>query len=466
MTVDGAPAPRGTLVRVALDDGGLFGETRTGAGDLRPDEYRFVTESSRTLEGRTVLVSLPQMDHGSPAKVRFRSDVVLRVDLEGWTVAPTPTPMPSPGVAIVNVPPSAALGPNGTGVDANGEPVESPGGRIQVGAVGGSISLPITVTLGASLARFEDPDTGITVAKVDEGRMLVRIPVRDREGNDQIRILVTTGDLVGTGSTVEGPVEMLGIDLPTKSVDLTEEDPRVGVASVKVVADVARVPWASFLKMSIVKDPGVEVRERVAGAAREVELEIIAIAFAVDFEKRNLDEALEEVTLTLKLGRAWVSRHGAESIRAFRAADDGTTELLEAMPIDLSADPVAYKVVSPGGLSGFGIAAVRQALRATPPAVAVSPTTVAAPTPGAPPVPTPALPPTPVPTRTPGPIEPGPSPPPPVGPSSQAVPTPTPSTGGGGCSRPAADGSTPLDAGLLLAVTSVVGYSLARRRWG
>ena len=170
------------------------------------------------------------------------------------TPTDTPVPTPEPGVAIVEVPAELRLSSEGTGVDIEGTVVQSVDAAVRLGKIGEQLVLPILVPEGVTLEAFDDPDSGISVERREDG-LRVRIAIRDPEGNDQIRVLVDIPELHGTGTTVEGVVESMGIDLPTKSLDLTDEDQRVGIASVKVIADVTAFPAEAFMKMSIVKVP-------------------------------------------------------------------------------------------------------------------------------------------------------------------------------------------------------------------
>ena len=377
VTIDGGPATAETQVRVALDDGSVLGTAFTGDVGLKPDHYRLELTSWADLEGRTVVISLPQLKSFDPVSVRYASNTTVEADLFGRSVAPATAPALEPGGVLVAVRRSLSLGPNTTARDSDGEALRVIGGTVKVGRIGETVSLPIAVPVGATLDELTDTD-GLVSAAREGDRIRVRIAIKDEAGNDRIRVLVYVKELRGTGATAEGVVEEMGIDLPTHSFDLGDADPLAGVASVKVIADVVSFPTDSSLEMTISKEPQASDRDRFRSLVEEAGLELDAIGFGVRFDKRNLDDVLGTVTLTMKIGKAWVDAFGASNVRALRLADDGTAEVIEATTDDLDADPVSFKVVSEKGLSAFALAAAKEAEKTPTPTP--EPTSTATPT--------------------------------------------------------------------------------------
>ena len=157
------------------------------------------------------------------------------------------------------------------------------------------------------------------------------------------------------------------------SADLSALDARAGVAWVKVIADVVGFPAEAFVELSLSKDLDEQLAASLASVLLEEGLEIQDIPFAINFDERNLEEALGEVTIRLGVGQDWVNSFPVASIFGFHVSDDGAAEIIDAPPLDLDADPVTFTLISPGGLSGFGLAALRKAQQ-----LAATQTTIAA----------------------------------------------------------------------------------------
>ena len=406
VTINGEPAPEETQVRISLEGGGQIASTLTGFVGLSPNEFMVEVESDPAYENQTIVVTLPGVKNTGSVKATFELNTVIVVNVDVVVMEPTPTPTPRPGVALVEIPSSVTLSPEGVGVDSEGEPVGTQGGDVILTEPGQPIAMPIEVPSGRTLEEFKDPVTGLTVRAVEEG-YLVRIPIRDADGNDQIRVLATTGPLSGTGLSVEGTVISMGIDLPTLKADLSALDTRVGVASVKVIAEVVRFPADASLELWLSKDLDEQLAASLASVLLKEGLEIDDIPFAVNFDERNLEEALGELTLRLGVGQGWVNSFPVANIVGFHVSDDGTAEIIDAPPLDLNADPVIFTLISPGGLSGFGLAALRKAkqLAATQTAVAAQTQVPTATSTPLPPTPTaaPTIAPTAIPTAIPAP---------------------------------------------------------------
>jgi hypothetical protein len=466
--LDGAPAREGTRVRIAWVEGAEIEIASTGEGGLPPNEYRIEPTFSSAFNFRPIELSLPDVPQVEPVTVLYYSGTIITASIVGRTTTVTPTPTAGEGEAYISVPQLVYLGLQAAGIDSAGASVMSIGGDLVLTRIGEPIRLPVLVTEGALLESLSDDANGVTVQPQDDG-YLVRIALRDAQGDDQIRVLATVDALRYAVGYVEGTVLDMGIDLPTRSRDLTAEDERVGVASVKVLGEVLAFPADSSMKMTIAKSlPDVEF-ERVRQLAAESNLEIEDLAFGVQFEKQNLDDSLGEITLQMGVGRSWVERYLVESMVGFRIADDGSAQWLRLTPETLSEDSATFSLLSPNGLSGFGLAAVRSV---------PSPTPIVAATPTRSPIEeatlAPAVTPTPVPpTSTPAPVQ-------TVAPEATGVstsaallpvttqpPTPEPTAAptGGGCSS-TPPGMSVVDLVFPLGLTGGIGLAMGRRRIG
>ncbi|NLM30251.1 MAG: hypothetical protein GX216_07495, partial [Methanomicrobiales archaeon] len=127
--------------------------------------------------------------------------------------------------------------------------------------------------------------------------------------------------------------------------------------------------------------------ERVAGdaftlAAAERDEEITALAYTMTVTRTNLEngEDIAGAVIRMTISPGWVEEHGGvDALRIARFAEDGTYQVLETRiaGIDESGNLIV-EATSPGGLSVFGLLAVRSApmTQGTPATVA---TTAAAP---------------------------------------------------------------------------------------
>jgi hypothetical protein len=343
--------------------------------------------------------------------------------------------------AQVDIPQELLLSTEGTGFDNFDVVVRSTGGPVVFTSVGETVTLPIPVTAGRGLLEYTDTGSGTTVKPVAGGHV-VRIPIKDAEGSDTIRVLLTVQGLVGAGDGVSGTVTAINIDLPTRSADLSSVDARVGTASVKVLGSLKSFPGQSGMTMSISKQADAEAVSAFAGHAATLGLDIDDIAFAAGFDTTGLEDAIDTITLRLSVARAWVDEVGLENVRIFRRADDGTVEVLNAPVQDASAADIQFNAESPNGLSTFVIAAVK--------AAAATPTPTPEPTATATPVPIVVLP-----TPTLGVATPGSTATPTVAgavatPTAESIATPTATV------APTVDGGGGSSAGLLIGGAAVV----------
>jgi hypothetical protein len=433
VTLDGSPAPDGTEVEVrsaAVNFGG--GVTSGGA-------YQFeLAESSLPARGSIVSLDAPGL-YATPVDVRVIFGATVTADLEGFSEPPSALPDPGDGEAFISVPRFVNISPQATAVDATGFGVTVIGGTVRISEVGGQVSVPV-VMFGGTLEDLDDPVTGLTIRRVGAD-MVIRMPFRDKDGADTVRVIATTAGLSGAGYSAVGTVKTMSIDLPTRSRDFSEQKPKVGVGSVKLLGDVESFPSNGYIAMSLLYTPDSEADARMRQALLERGEEPSDLGFAVKFDTEVFSDALDFALLQMSLGKAWYDAQEPESVVVVRLADDGTEQVWDFVPQDTEADPVLYELRSPEGLSTFVITAVRKAQEATPsptpsPTATTKPPTATptavTPTPtAAPPVPTSgaSVEPTVTPVATPTATAPA------VEPTSQPTATPAES-GGGSCNAP------------------------------
>ena len=138
VTIDGAPAPAGTVVRLALQSSGAeLGLGRTGNGGLDPDQYRIDVQQSAVAPGAVVEFSLVDPATGAvrptlerPTAVN-RANFVITTDLNFTLGAVTPTPRPAATATPVPTPtptavPTATPTPTATPVPPTATPTPTP----------------------------------------------------------------------------------------------------------------------------------------------------------------------------------------------------------------------------------------------------------------------------------------------------------------------------------------------------
>jgi hypothetical protein len=83
------------------------------------------------------------------------------------------------------------------------------------------------------------------------------------------------------------------------------------------------------------------------------------VAYGIRVDKTALTgNSVGKATLTMKVGRNWADAYGTEKIRVFRMSD-GVKEVLPTTFKGYEGDYAVFEAVSEGGLSTFGLAALK-----------------------------------------------------------------------------------------------------------
>ena len=138
VTIDGAPAPAGTVVRLTLQSSGAqLGLGRTGNGGLAPDQYRIDVQQSEVAPGAVVEFALVDPATGAvrPTLERptatNRANFVITTNLSFTLGAATPTPRPVATATPVPTPtptavPTATPTPTPTPIPPTATPTPTP----------------------------------------------------------------------------------------------------------------------------------------------------------------------------------------------------------------------------------------------------------------------------------------------------------------------------------------------------
>ena len=115
VSIDGAPAPSGTSVIISLEDGTQIAATTTGQAGLNSNQYRFDLQVDPALNGRVVVISVPNT--AQPATATFVANRVIVVNVNASTPVATATPVPTATPAPTPTPrPTATSVPTATPV--------------------------------------------------------------------------------------------------------------------------------------------------------------------------------------------------------------------------------------------------------------------------------------------------------------------------------------------------------------
>jgi hypothetical protein len=86
---------------------------------------------------------------------------------------------------------------------------------------------------------------------------------------------------------------------------------------------------------------------------------ILDVAYGIRVDKTGLTGInVGKTTLTMKVGRNWADAYGTDKIRVFRMSD-GVKEVLPTTFKGYEGDYAVFEAISEGGLSTFGLAALK-----------------------------------------------------------------------------------------------------------
>ena len=266
-------------------------------------------------------------------------------------------------VIMTDVPVQYDVDPDSTQVtDDQGNPVELvPGGQIII--TGGSITLavPVRASLGVKIASFVDTRSGISIIGKN-----VKLPIRSPVTGEVLARLegVLEEELEGTGlgDGASGKFKSLNLLTDEKSLDLSDDDPRVGKLAVSLNASLDQLPQNVSLDVTIKKELTDEDKTSVELVTREeARPKIIANeAGTVSVETPGLESAdISQVEITMKVGFDWVLEFGKANVRIAHVDDEGNVEILDTVCTGPDQNLQFTCVgVSQGGFSEFTLLSV------------------------------------------------------------------------------------------------------------
>ena len=138
----------------------------------------------------------------------------------------------------------------------------------------------------------------------------------------------------GLGDAASGSFKSLNLLTDEKSLDLSDDDPRVGKLGVSLNASLDRLPQDVSLDVTIKKELTDEDKTSVELVTREeARPKIIANeAGTVSVETPGLESAdVAEVEITMKVGFDWVLEFGKANVRIAHVDDEGNVEVLDTV---------------------------------------------------------------------------------------------------------------------------------------
>lgn len=170
-------------------------------------------------------------------------------------------------------------------------------------------------------------------------------------------------------TTQGGNITMSGIQgVSMQSAPVTASlGGNVGTVSTQVRIGLTRLVPDVTLQQNIIQGATASASSAFQVAAADSNLNIQAVAYTVEFQNAvPLDASLNSdgVKLDISLDDAWVAANAngnVNNIRVIRSGDDGTKEVLDTTFVSRQGTTDTFEVVSPHGLSLFGVAAVTPA---------------------------------------------------------------------------------------------------------
>ncbi|ABS55478.1 hypothetical protein Mboo_0960 [Methanoregula boonei 6A8] len=138
----------------------------------------------------------------------------------------------------------------------------------------------------------------------------------------------------------------------------------IGTVSTQVQIGLTQLVPDVTLQQSIIQGATASATNAFQVAAANNNLNVQAVAYTVEFQNAaSLDASLNSagVKMNLSLDDAWVAANAngdVNNIRVIRFGDDGTKEVLSTTFVGRQGTTDTFEVVSPHGISLFGIAAV------------------------------------------------------------------------------------------------------------
>ena len=283
-----------------------------------------------------------------------------------WSESMSSTPATSPDVISIKVAiqvSPGSLDPDSSDGEGSGATPSSTGEQPNNGETGSlsfSLGLPVgvTVDLGEWGQAFSVNTTGTTAA----GETVVVSGNTLTINQSGLVLTVAAKNIDEKEGVARGLIESV-----TAAINpITREIEGLGTITASLILNLTGIPAADGrLDVAFNATPDAAAGNAFALAAAENGKEITALAYTMTVTRTNLEngEDIAGAVIRMTISPGWVEEHGgADAIRIARSAEDGTYQVLETRVVGIDeSGNLIVEAVSPGGLSTFGLLAVRAA---------------------------------------------------------------------------------------------------------
>ena len=280
------------------------------------------------------------------------------------TATPTSVPMPTPTPLAKETIEGKVSNKGSVDVDKakatddKGNELKMSGNTFTSGTSDGKvvITLPISLSSGATLQSFDDPTTGMSV-KGDTMSM----PMKDDDGVVVMTVTAKVESSQGTGTAAEMVVKSMTLQTTEQQKDYSKEDPKVGNVGGNISVDLKTLPENASVKVTVEKSAEASVQTSFQLAAVTAGQKLGDVAFVMNVEKTNLENAkdLGAAVITMKVSSEWVAAQGgAGNVKIIRISETGETQILNTSVTSTEGGVYTFTANSPDGLSVFGLASV------------------------------------------------------------------------------------------------------------
>ena len=283
-----------------------------------------------------------------------------------WSESMSSTPATSPDVISIKVAiqvSPGSLDPDSSDGEGSGATPSSTGEQPNNGETGSlsfSLGLPVgvTVDLGEWGQTFSVNTTGTTAA----GETVVVSGNTLTINQSGLVLTVAAKNIDEKEGVARGLIESV-----TAAINpIAREIEGLGTITASLILNLTGIPAADGrLDVAFNATPDAAAGNAFALAAAENGKEITALAYTMTVTRTNLEngEDIAGAVIRMTISPGWVEEHGgADAIRIARSAEDGTYQVLETRVVGTDeSGNLIVEAASPGGLSTFGLLAVRAA---------------------------------------------------------------------------------------------------------
>ncbi|MCT8336492.1 DUF4430 domain-containing protein [Methanoculleus sp. Afa-1] len=322
-----------------------------------------------------------QVNGGSPA-VGANAYTVTSGDevVFFWSESMSSTPATSPDVVSIKVVIPASSGGSDSGSSGGGGSGSVPSsttGEQPNSGEDGSASFIFGLPAGATIEIGEWGQTfSINTGPASAGEEVTVSGNTLTINQSGIVLTIAAKNIDEKDGTASGLIESVTAAI----TPISREIEGVGVVAASLDLNLTGIPAADGrLDIAFNATPDAAAGNAFTLAAAETGDEITALAYTMTVTRTNLEngEDIAGAVIRMSVSPEWVEEHGgADAVRIVRSAEDGTHEILETHLAGTDTNGnLIFEATSPGGLSTFGLLAVRAApeVQETPAVTATTP---------------------------------------------------------------------------------------------